>query len=133
MGPIYIGIKLVKELLKYSKFFELYGSGWNKTALPFDILGIAIIIRIKLLRNIVKLLMRLSFRPLGEFPIANSKNKTLRNYDFTLSIEPTKSKFNSICEKIFDPMLSGSIPIYYGQKFIKNIPENTYIRINENI
>ena len=29
-------------------------------------------------------------------------------------------------------MLSGAIPVYYGQKFVKNIPENTYIRINKN-
>ena len=122
--------KLVKELLKYSKFFELYGYGWNKTPLPFDIVGIAIIVRFKWLRNIVKMFMKLSFKPLGRFPIANSKSKTLRKYDFSLAIEPTISKFNSVCEKIFDPMLSGTIPIYFGQKF-SNIPENTYIRINK--
>ena len=70
------------------------------------------------------------FEPLGKFPISKSKYKTLQNFDFTLSIEPTTSKFPSICEKIFDPMLSGSIPVYYGQKILKNIPENTFIRIN---
>ena len=123
--------KLVKKLLKYSNYFELYGYGWNKTPLPFNILGIAIIIRFKWLRKIVKSLMNLSFKPLGEFPIADSKFKTLSEYDFCLAIEPTISKFNSLCEKIFDPMLSGAIPIYFGQK-LNNIPENTYIRINKN-
>ena len=122
--------KLIKELLKYSKFFKLYGYGWNKTPLPFDIIGIAIIVRFKWLQNIVKIFMKLSFKPLGKFPIANSKSKTLEKYDFSLAIEPTISKFNSVCEKIFDPMLSGTIPIYFGQKFT-NIPENTYIRINK--
>ena len=70
------------------------------------------------------------YKPLGKFPIAESKEKMLQNYDFTLAIEPTISKFNSICEKIFDPMLSGSIPVYYGQNLSKNIPENTYIKLN---
>lgn len=123
--------KLVKQLLKYSNYFELYGYGWNKTPLPFNILGVAIIKRFKWLRKIVKSLMNLSFKPLGEFPIADSKFKTLSEYDFCLAIEPTISKFNSLCEKIFDPMLSGAIPIYFGQKLNK-IPENTYIRINKN-
>ena len=121
---------LVKNLLKKSSIFDLYGYGWDKTPLPFDILGIAIILRISFLKNIVKNMMRLKFKPLGKFPIAKSKAKTLENYDFTLAIEPTISKFNSICEKIFDPMLSGSIPIYFGQESI-DIPKNTYIRINK--
>ena len=56
----------------------------------------------------------------------------MQNYDFTLAIEPTISKFNSICEKLFDPMISGSIPIYYGQCLSKNIPKNTYLKINNN-
>ena len=123
--------ELVKELLKFPKYFELYGYGWNKTPLPFNILGIAIIIRFKWLRKLIKSFMKSTFKPLGEFPIADSKYKTLGNYDFSLAIEPTISKFNSICEKIFDPMLSGSIPIYFGQE-INHIPENTYIRINKN-
>ena len=76
--------------------------------------------------------MNLYFKPLGRFKIASSKLKTLKKYDFALAVEPTISKFNSICEKIFDPMLSGTIPVYYGQKLFKNIPENTYIRINKN-
>ena len=75
--------------------------------------------------------MGLYFKPLGNFPIAKSKSKTLQKYDFALAIEPTISKFNSICEKIFDPMLSGTIPVYYGQKILRKIPDNTYIRINK--
>ena len=63
--------------------------------------------------------MKFSFKPLGIFPIAKSKFETLGKYEFALSIEPTRSKFNSICEKIFDPMLSGAIPIYYGQKLVQ--------------
>ncbi len=121
---------LVKKLLKNSSYFDLYGYGWNKTPLPFDVIGIAIILRISFLNNLVRNLMQLKFKPLGKFPISEFKSKTLENYDFALAIEPTFSKFNSICEKIFDPMISGSIPIYFGQERI-NIPENTYIRINK--
>ena len=123
--------KLIKELLKYSNLFELYGFGWNKTPLPFNILGIAIIKKFKWLREIAKLFMKSLFAPLGNFPIADSKYNTLCKYNFSLAIEPTISNFNSICEKIFDPMLVGAIPIYFGQK-LNHIPKDTYIRINEN-
>ena len=35
-----------------------------------------------------------------------------------------------VLEKIFDPMLVGSIPVYYGNE-IQEIPEDIYIRIDE--
>ena len=94
-------------------------------------IGIALILRINLLQKFIKLLIKLFYTPLGKFPKAKSKEKTLQNYDFALAIEPTISKFNSICEKIFDPMISGSIPVYYGQNLSNGFPENTYIRINK--
>ncbi len=123
--------KLVKDLLKYKNFFKLYGYGWDKVPLPFDIIGIAIILRNSFLKKLVKNIMKINYKPLGKFPVAKSKEKTLENYDFALAIEPTVSKFNSICEKIFDPMISGSIPVYYGQDLSKNIPSNAYIKIYE--
>ena len=36
-----------------------------------------------------------------------------------------------LLDKIFDPMLAGSIPVYYGPEDI-DIPDNCYIRINNN-
>ena len=123
---------LVKKFIKYKSFFDIYGFGWDQVPLPFDIIGIALVIRVKFLETIIKYFMNFYFKPLGRFKIASSKLKTLKKYDFALTVEPTISKFNSICEKIFDPMLSGAIPVYYGQKLVKNIPENTYIRINKN-
>ena len=130
-GSYIFRYKLVKDLIRYKDFFSLYGYGWDKVPLPFDVIGIALIIRIKLLKKFTKFLMKLSYSPLGKFPLAKSKKKTLEKYDFTLAIEPTISKFNSICEKIFDPMISGSIPVYYGQNLSNRIPENTYIKINK--
>ena len=131
-GSYIFRYKLVRDLLAYKKFFNLYGFGWNEVPLPFDIIGIAIILRISFLKKLVKNIMSLYFKPLGNFSIAASKSKTLQKYDYALAIEPTISKFNSICEKIFDPMLCGTIPIYYGQKVLKEIPKNTYIRIKKN-
>jgi len=131
-GSYQFRYKLVKDLIQFKKSFKLYGDGWDKVPLPFDVLGIAIILRISFLRNLVRNLIKISYKPLGKFPVAKSKEKTLQDYDFTLAIEPTISKFNSICEKIFDPMIAGSIPVYYGQNLSKNIPSNTYIKINKN-
>ena len=37
-----------------------------------------------------------------------------------------------LLEKIFDPLLCGSIPVYFGHKEI-DLPSNIYIRIDENI
>ena len=54
----------------------------------------------------------------------------MRKYKFALAIEPYIGEPKMVLEKIFDPMLVGSIPIYYGNK-IKEIPEDTYIRIND--
>ena len=130
-GSYIFRYKLVRDLLVYKKFFKLFGFGWNQVPLPFNIIGIALIVRIPVLKKLIKNIMTFYFKPLGTFPIAASKSRTLQNYDFALAIEPTISKFNSICEKIFDPMLSGAIPVYYGQKRLHKIPKNTYIRINK--
>ena len=121
---------LVKELIKNKDLFDLYGFDWDKVPLPFDVIGIAIIIRVKFLKRFFKFIMNLFYKPLGNFAVVKSKEYTMQNYDFTLAVEPTISKFNSICEKLFDPMLSGSIPVYYGQNLSENIPENTYLKIN---
>ena len=130
-GSYIFRYKLVRDLLVYKKFFKLFGFGWDQVPLPFDIVGIAIIVRIPVLKKIIKNIMTFYFKPLGIFSIASSKYRTLQKYDFALAIEPTTSKFNSICEKIWDPMLSGAIPVYYGQKVLHRIPKNTYIRINK--
>ena len=37
-----------------------------------------------------------------------------------------------LLEKIFDPMLSGSIPVYFGPKEI-DVPEDIFIRINQDV
>ena len=74
--------KLVKDLIKYKNLFDLYGYGWDKVPLPFDIVGIALIIRVDFLKKFTKFLMNFFYKPLGTFPIAKSKEKKLQKYDF---------------------------------------------------
>ena len=123
--------KLIKGLINFPKFFSLYGFNWGEKQIPFDLIGIAIIKRIRFIEEVLKNIFALYFPPLGNFSISKEKLETMRNYEYSLVIEPTIGKFNSICEKIFDPMISGTIPIYYGQKNLKDIPINSYIRINK--
>ena len=54
----------------------------------------------------------------------------MSKYKFSLAIEPYIGEPKMVLEKIIDPMLVGSIPIYYGNT-IKENPEDTYIRIND--
>tara|TARA_Y100001978_G_C23668201_1_gene422286 strand:- start:217 stop:1281 length:1065 start_codon:yes stop_codon:yes gene_type:complete len=130
-GSYIFRYKLIKGLTKFPKYFSLYGFNWDKKQIPFDLVGIAIIKRIKFIEKIFKNIIALNFPPLGKFSISKSKLATMENYEFSLAIEPTVGKFNSICEKIFDPMICGTIPIYYGQKNLKDIPINSYIRIDK--
>ena len=46
-------------------------------------------------------------------------------------MEPSLGKPYAIFEKLFDPMLSGTIPIYLGPKNLKGIPSNCYISLNK--
>ena len=83
--------RLVRNLLKYENFFDLYGYGWDRVPIPFDIIGIALILKVSILKKFTKYLTKLFFEPIGSFPTVESKEKTLKNYDFNLAIEPTIS------------------------------------------
>ena len=52
--------KLVKDLIKYKNFFNLFGYGWDRVPLPFDIIGIAIILRNSLLKKLVRKCLNLN-------------------------------------------------------------------------
>ena len=64
---------LVKNFLKHSNFFKLYGFGWDKVPLPFDIIGIAIINRVTFMKKFVKKLEKelkapvVNVTPMAEF------------------------------------------------------------------
>jgi len=60
-----------------------------------------------------------------------NKKDALVNYYFNLAVENESSK-NLISEKFYDPILTNTIPIYYGCKNIKEIyPEKGYIEIDD--
>ena len=124
--------RLIKSLCKFPNAFEMYGYGWDKSQIPIDIPLKAIIRRIPSLRLIILFLSNLFFKPIDKKKSVISKFNTLKNFDFSLTMDPFLGRPYAIFEKIFDPMLSGSIPIYLGPKNLKNIPNNCYIRISRN-
>jgi len=70
-------------------------------------------------------------------PSVNSKGSLpkkitgLADYRFSLAVENSREK-NYISEKFYDPILTETIPIYFGATNIKEIyPENGYILIND--
>ena len=67
---------------------------------------------------------------------ANIKSYALRKFDallpykFTLTVENSNENYY-VSEKFFDPILTNSIPIYFGCKNIKTLfPENGYILLD---
>jgi alpha(1,3/1,4) fucosyltransferase len=117
-------IQTIRWYEKYApKHFELYGMGWEKSTPAFDWLG-------KLKRIIPRLKTKLfgvnpypSYR--GE--VAN-KTDVLQRAKFSYCYENTKDVTNYVSEKIFDSLVNGCIPIYWGSDNIHElIPSNCFI------
>ena len=123
--------KILNGLSKFSNF-SLYGRKWDQAVIPIDFPLLAVINRLNLIKNIILNFYKKKY-PLikNKGPVSN-KISTLNNYKFTLAIEPYIGKPRMLLEKIFDPMLCGSIPVYYGPEGL-DIPNNIYIRIKENV
>lgn len=122
---------LVRQLSKYEQF-SLYGRGWNQAALPIDLPLIAIVNRIPFLKNSLKKYFFKKYPKIINKGIIKNKLDTINNYNFTLAIEPYIGEPQMLLEKIFDPMLSGSIPVYFGPRDI-DIPEDIFIRIDKEV
>ena len=123
---------LVKSLNKthHSKF-DLYGSGWNKFAMPIDLPLIAILLKFKRLINILLTPFISKIYSKGQI---ESKKTIMKEYQFCLAIEPYLGIPFCVMEKIFDPMLAGCIPVYIGfNSKVLGVPKNTYIQIDRNI
>ena len=104
----------INALLYFSrnKNFDLYGQGWNNT-----ILGIS--------KNDQQ---RIRNSYCGKFPRGNeNKHEILKNYQFAFCFENTVFP-GYVTEKIFDSILCGAIPIYYGAPDISEfIPKDVFI------
>lgn len=123
--------KLIRGLSK-NKNFSLYGRKWDQGVIPIDFPLIAIINRIPLLKNLLVSYFKKKYPTIINKGSIDSKLDKINEYNFTLSIEPYIGEPKMLLEKIFDPMLSGSIPIYFGPRDI-DVPGNLFIRIDKDI
>ena len=88
-----------------------------------------LISRSKIIKTIIDFLINIRPSFIESKGTIKFKSETLNNYDFSLAIDPYLGKPSMILEKLFDPMLAGSIPIYYGPN-LTDIPKNCYLRID---
>ena len=103
--------------------FALYGRGWGKPSTAFTR-------KDKLLRRIARLRTQLfGYQPFpswrGE---VNFKSEILSNAKFSYCYENIKNLPNYITEKIFDSMMFGCVPIYWGADNVQDrIPTNCFV------
>ena len=103
--------------------FELYGLGWEKSTPAFTRSG-------RITRSIARLKTRLfgippfpSFR--GEL---SDKADVLRRARFSYCYENSRDLSNYITEKIFDSLVSGCVPVYWGaDNVLDHIPAGCFI------
>lgn len=94
-------IKAIKHFARNSEI-DLYGVGWEKCNEP-------------LIKGVY----------LGS---VESKIDVIKNYKFAFAFENSNNEIGGICEKIFDVMAAGCVPIYWGAPNVLDyIPKETFI------
>ena len=102
---------------EHGKYLDLYGPNWDRVLIE----------KPKLLRFFSRN-FRLPKKLNVHKGFAPHKLDTIANYNFCFCIENTKNFNGYISEKVFDAMMAGSIPIYYGPPDTKDhIPNNVFI------
>jgi hypothetical protein len=103
--------------------FGLYGMGWEKSVPAFTAMG-----------RLARLGSRLRTRLLGLPPFpsyrgaVSDKATVLRNARFSYCYENSRDLSNYITEKIFDSLINGCVPIYWGAgNVLDYIPEDCFI------
>lgn len=103
--------------------FHLYGMGWDKPTPAFTLAG-----------RLRRALGRLQTRLLGIPPFpsfrgeVSDKASVLRRAGFSYCYENSRDLSNYITEKIFDSMVSGCVPIYWGaDNVLDHIPADCFI------
>ena len=110
------------KFLENKSGFDLYGFGWD--SFYFHVFPFTFLNRFKILKNLMKPFM---FKSKNYKGIVEDKLKIMSQYKFNLAFENNVFP-GYITEKLFHPMMSGSIPIYYGAPNVtKHIPENCFI------
>lgn len=103
--------------------FSLYGRGWDKPKAAFTR-------KDKVLRRIKRLASQFfGYRPFPSYQgSVADKGDIYQNSKFAYCYENTKNLENYITEKIFDAMMYGCIPIYWGaQNVLDFIPKECFI------
>lgn len=103
--------------------FELYGMGWNKPAPAFDFWG-------KARRSIPSLRTKLfGHKPFPSYRgEVRDKAEVLRRSKYSYCYENTRDLSNYITEKIFDSLVCGCVPVYWGADNVLNyIPADCFI------
>lgn len=125
--PTDLYLERINTIRWYEKYalgnFELYGMGWAKPAPAFDFLG-------KVRRCVPSLRVKLfghmafpSYR--GE---VRDKGEVLRHSKFSYCYENSRGLSNYITEKIFDSLVNGCVPVYWGaDNVLDYIPADCFI------
>lgn len=103
--------------------FELYGMGWNKPAPAFDLWG-------KVQRSIPSLRTKLfGYKPFPSYRgEVRDKKEVLRRSKFSYCYENSRDLSNYITEKIFDSLVCGCVPIYWGaDNVLDYIPADCFV------
>lgn len=103
--------------------FSLYGRGWDKPKAAFTR-------KDRMIRRAKRLASQLfGYRPFPSYqgPVGD-KGDIYKNSKFAYCYENTKNLENYITEKIFDAMMYGAVPIYWGaQNILDFIPKECFI------
>lgn len=103
--------------------FHLYGLGWNKPRHEVGLAG-------KLRRRVQRLATQaFGYRPFpswqGELP---DKSAVLLRSKFSYCYENVHSLSGYVTEKIFDSMMNGCVPVYWGADDVtRHVPKETFI------
>ena len=98
-----------------------------------DLPGIALLNKFKPLKKLIIKFININFQPFISEGEIDSKFDVMLDFDFCLAFEPSLEKPFMVLDKIFDPMLAGCIPIYFGPNTNLGVPSNCYIRLEKNL
>lgn len=125
--PSDLYLERIKTIRWYEKSapdkFNLYGMGWAKPTPAFDFMG-------KIKRSIPSLRAKLfGYMPFPSYRgEIRDKSEVLRRSKFSYCYENNQGLSNYITEKIFDSLVNGCVPVYWGaDNVLDYIPADCFI------
>lgn len=125
--PSDLYLERIKTIRWYEKHapdkFELYGMGWEKSTPAFNFAGKA-----------KRAVSRLRTRLFGHKPFpsyrgeVSDKGEVLRRCKYSYCYENSRDLTNYITEKVFDSLVYGCVPVYWGaDNVLEYLPEDCFI------